>query len=615
MEAEIVTVPTASRLAGLPGQNGIRGESQMAAEVDIGTLVSEIREVHEHYPTWTQDNAFVQWFLQAFLVSDPEMAARSVTGVSHDKGVDGVYIDESLGQVSVLQGKLRQGPKPPLESRSDVIAFAQLARKLTESKHEFDAYLSGIDPSVGKLLTEARHRIQRRHFELRLYYVTTGRCSAPLKSEAESEVAQAGAVASISVMDRSDILSLLIDYLGGAAPPVPFLDLPIDSRGIVASDGVVQRYDRGSGIESWILSMSGRDLASLYGKAGDRLFARNIRGFLGDTAINDGMLTTLVREADHFWYFNNGVTLICDSARKTAERGQAVLRVTNPQVINGQQTTRVLYSAPTSHAKEAAVIVRVISVPRGGDSGQSRFEQLVSNIVAATNFQNHILVSDLRANDARQVHLQRELAKLKYQYLRKRQSKKEAKRLLGHQHWFWIKKDELAQLVAACEFDPFVVRSGKEGLFEPPHYDRIFDGRSIREYLSMYWVGRIVKYEGSGYPDRPYAKWYAMHFLWQHASPLLRSKVTADHFRTSCERSRWPAPLHAAADQVYRSLKEFYKLKRGRGPHAADVSNFFYRQNQHKAFETFWRGAKNARKARFRKLMKRFQSDLVTAIF
>lgn len=70
----------------------------MAARVDIGTLVREVSEVHEQFPTWTLDNAFVHWFLQAFLVPDPETAARSVTGVSHDKGCDGVYIDESLGQ-------------------------------------------------------------------------------------------------------------------------------------------------------------------------------------------------------------------------------------------------------------------------------------------------------------------------------------------------------------------------------------------------------------------------------------------------------------------------------------------------------------------------------------
>jgi hypothetical protein len=212
------------------------------------------------------------------------------------------------------------------------------------------------------------------------------------------------------------------------------------------------------------------------------------------------------------------------------------------------------------------------------------------------------------------VLLQRELAKLKYHYLRKRQTKKEAKRLLGNQHWFRIKKDELAQLVAACEFDPLIVRSGKEALFKQPHYDRIFDGRSIREYLSMYWLGRIVKYEGAGYPDRSYAKWYAMHFLWPYIDPLLRSKATCDQFRTWCEFGRWPASLHAATDQVYRGLMEFYRLKRGTGPRAVDISNFFYRLNQHTAFESFWRGPKNHRKVRFAKLMKKFQSELRAAV-
>jgi AIPR protein len=326
------------------------------------------------------------------------------------------------------------------------------------------------------------------------------------------------------------------------------------------------------------------------------------------------MAHTLSRAPDNFWYFNNGVTLVCDSARKTAERGQAILRVTNPQIINGQQTTRVLFGAPSSQAKEAAILVRVISVPPDGDKGQVRFEQLVSNIVAATNWQNAILASDLRANDARQVLLQRELAKIRYHFLRKRQTKREAKRLLGNQHWFWIKKDELAQVVAACDLDPFVVRSGKEGLFKPPHYDRIFDGRSVREYLSMYWMGRIVKYQGAGYPLRAYAKWHAMHFLWTHLRPLVRSKAAADHFRMSFERNRWPRSLHAATDQVYRGLIEFFKAKKGSGPHEVDVSNFFYRPHQHIAFQSYWAGSYNRRRTKFKKLMQHFESEMQEAI-
>lgn len=564
----------------------------MAARVDISTLISQIRELHDHFPKWTSDNAFVHWFLQAFLVADVELAARAVTGVSHDKGVDGIYLDESLRQAFLVQGKLHKGPKPPLESRNNVLSFASLAKKLTGPNPEFEAYLKKMDSLVASKLIEVRNRVLRRDFELNLYYVTTGACSGPLKAEAESDVAQANARASMTVLERQDILALLVDYLGGAAPPVPFLDLRVDPRGVTGSDGMIQRFDRETNIESWILTMSGKDLGELYTKAGDRLFARNIRGFLGDTAINDGMKVTLEDSPEKFWYFNNGVTIVCNSARKTSERAQAVLRVTNPQVINGQQTTRVLNRIRVS---KAAVVVRVISVPRTKKRQQSDFEQLVSSIVAATNWQNAIVPSDLRANDSRQVFLQREFAKLKYHYLRKRQTKGEARRILGTHYGYWIKMDELAQLVGACDLDPVVVRSGKQGLFKIPYYEEIFDGRPIQEYLSIYWLGRVIKSAGAGYPDRAYAKWHALHFLWREIAHILRSKSAASRFRTMSERRQLPRAFFQAAGETFRALEDFYRLERGKGPKAIDASNFFYRARQYKDFKSYWTSRQNRR--------------------
>jgi hypothetical protein len=579
----------------------------MSKRVDINTLKREVRELHDAYPHWTLDNAFVHWFVRAFLVADAELSARSVTGVSHDKGVDAIYIDEHSSKAFILQGKFHQGERPPQESRADVISFAQIARHITGTKTEYEAYASSIDPLVATKLSDVRNRVRQRRFTLHLYYVTTGQCSSPLKGEAESQVHQANGQAEISILDRGEVLTLLEDYLGGAAPPVPYLDLRIDARGIVGSDGVVQRFDQPSGIESWVLTMSGRDVGELYDKAGDRLFARNIRGFLGDTSINDGMKYTLQREPGHFWYFNNGVTIVCSSARKTAERGEAILRVSNPQVINGQQTTRTLH---TVRSRNAAVLVRVISIPRTPADGQERFEQLVSNIVAATNWQNPILPSDLRANDERQVVLERELAQFRYHYLRKRQTKREAKRQMGSQHWYRLKKDELAQVVAACECDPVVVRSGKEGLFKNPYYDRIFDGRPALEYLVAYWLGRAVKYYGSGYPNRNYAKWHVLHFLWSQISSMFRSRKVAEHFRKEYERNRWYRSLGRAIDQIYLGALDFFRKARGKGEKAVDISNFFYRPNQHTLLLAYWNGSSNRRRAHVRRHLERFAKDI-----
>ena len=105
--------------------------------------------------------------------------------------------------------------------------------------------------------------------------------------------------------------------------------------------------------------------------------------------------------------------------------------------------------------------MRVISVPRENEGDSGRFENLVSKIVAATNWQNAIRPSDLMANDRRQIEIERNLRKLKYYYLRKRQSKREARRHAGVRRANFVKKEELAQAVAACDLDPSIVREGK----------------------------------------------------------------------------------------------------------------------------------------------------------
>ena len=89
---------------------------------------------------------------------------------------------------------------------------------------------------------------------------------------------------------------LLRDYYDGVAPPVPSLDLEIESGGGVRTSGIFNRYDGKTDIEAWAFSMSDLAIAGLFERAGIRLFARNIRGFLGSTEINEGMKATLKDE-------------------------------------------------------------------------------------------------------------------------------------------------------------------------------------------------------------------------------------------------------------------------------------------------------------------------------
>jgi AIPR protein len=587
--------------------------ARTSGEVGLHDIREELRDLGSRFRSLSENDLFVLWFLLAYLVEDEDVAARGLVGCSGDKSVDAVVIDDRASSVFLIQGKFRLSINQKSEHRSDVVAFADLGAVLWGDRDNYRRFTDGLDPLVRARLDEARGRVQRRdRYKVHLLYVTTGSCSTPLEAEAKRIAIGAKGPTEFDVIDGRGVLGVFRDYLDGVAPPVRSLDLPVQASGRVSS-GVSSRFDPTSQIESWVFSMSGRDVAKLFRSTGVRLFARNIRGFLGGTGINQAMEATLTDRPEYFWYFNNGVTIVCSGAQEIRQRGRTVLRVNNPQVINGQQTTRVL-AAQAELSPSASVLTRVIQVPRGSQN-ENQFEELVSRIVEATNWQNQIKASDLVANDRRQVFIERELRKLGYQYLRKRQTNAEARAATGTRFRFLVRKEELAQAVAACLLDPYIVRQGKEGLFAEQHYTTVFNGTSGSHYLNRYWLMKRVSAASSGYPERAYAKWVVLHFMWSKVGREISSR--SDAFRAACEQPRHSEqllqPLHRAIDLAFLECLAYYRQNRGAGPKAVDVSAFFNRRNRHEEFATFWDDSESgsaARNKRFDSALARFVKQL-----
>lgn len=579
----------------------------------LSDLTREIHEWQERYPRLKDDELFVAWFLRAYVVDDESQSVAALSGGSGDKDADAVYLDEQNKIVFIVQSKYRKELWGKAESRSDVKSFAELAQDLCGDESLFKIRLKATSPKVRQLLHESRKRIQHG-YRLQLYYVTIGRVSKNVFDEARAVVRRYADKASIDLFDGGQVLVKLADYLDGVAPPIPSLDLPMEAGNGIISTGALNRKDNNTGIESWIFSMTANSVAECFEKTGVRLFARNVRGFLGSTEINSSMEATLEREPWNFWYYNNGITIVCDKAGIVPISGQNVLRVANPQVINGQQTTRMLH-AKGRDGKKASVVVRVFQVPREVGEEANTFDTLVSNIVQATNWQNAIRPSDLMSNDRRQIELERRLRKLNYQYIRKRQSKGEARRASGSTHVFIIKKDEIAQAVAACELDPAIVRMGKERLFEERWYSLVFPTGDPNYYLTRYWLTRATGNAARGYPERAYAKWVVTNFMWKQLRPYMASKVRAEIFRKENEKYVEPfTGLVRAVDRVYRAALQYYRSKRGKGDKAIDVSTFFQRRKLNLEFDKFWNSAANSHRGPFRKAWKKFEKEFTAAL-
>src|SRR5262249_47762551 len=158
-----------------------------------------------------------------------------------------------------------------------------------------------------------------------------------------------------------------------------------------------------------------------------------------------------------------------------------------------------------------------------------------------------------------------------------RMTKGEARRAAGARHLRLVKKEELAQAVAGGDLDPSVLREGKERLFEERWYAHVFPTGDPKYYLSRYWVFGGGGYRGGGYPERAYAKWVVLNFMWAVLDPLCRARAAAEAFRQVCERDDGDvvSPLLHAIDAVFKAALRFYRKKRGTGQTAIDVSTFF----------------------------------------
>jgi len=123
------------------------------------------------------------------------------------------------------------------------------------------------------------------------------------------------------------------------------------------------------------------------------LFEENIRSFLGYRAkANQRMRETLEnnQEAIYFPFMNNGITLICDELTIPTgpQDGKYVVPVTNPQIVNGLQTSVVLHKmfrSKKENLDNVFVNVRVY---------ETRDKSLLNKITDATNTQTPINYRD-----------------------------------------------------------------------------------------------------------------------------------------------------------------------------------------------------------------------------
>lgn len=312
--------------------------------------------------------------------------ADAITDGFKDNGIDIIFNDKINEVLYLGQSKWKNDGSGTF-SKSEVLSFFKGIKDLIScSFDEFNNKIQAKAEEIEALLDNGKYRIR---------FVITYTGDQPLGDEAKryidsqlSELNSTGELYSLEIVDQSTLHSYLAD--------------DYDQRSIDLKNLTIREWGY---IEEPIVSYYGYinidQLCELFLTHGNYLFAKNLRNFRGITEVNDQIKNTILKDPNNFWYFNNGITLLCDGIEKTLRNGNnrdyGVFDCYGISVINGAQTIGVaseLLKSGQKNVHEIRIQIRIISLQNINDS-----ETYSVQITKSSNTQNRVDSKDFAAMD------------------------------------------------------------------------------------------------------------------------------------------------------------------------------------------------------------------------
>ncbi len=353
--------------------------------------------------------AFVYLCVETMLDLDADEAFDCLTDGGGDFGVDALHITEEMdGEfgVTLFQGKYKKN----LEGNSN---FEQnsIEAMINAIRHIFDP-----STDLGAINDRLRVKVEQARSLIRDGLIPRVRaiaCNNGLKWNTDGQQSIDRAVLGDQVTWEHVNHDILIGILQSIKP--------VDETLRLTGKAMVEdmNYSR-----VCVGRMPVAEVAVLMKNHGEKLLERNIRRYLGlhGNRVNEGIRATLSSNTpENFYFFNNGITLVCDKFTYNAlQQGNFQIKVKNLQIVNGGQSCMTILKTAEELEKngktlpaQASVLIRLYELSSDNDD-------VVLQITHATNSQNPVDLKDLRANDARQQQLEQSIQNLGYSYRRKR---------------------------------------------------------------------------------------------------------------------------------------------------------------------------------------------------
>lgn len=417
----------------------------------IGEIISKSENRMQDY------HAFIYWFINTLYGYSEEQISKALCDGTHDRGIDACVIDNLEKTVTLIQSKYERQGNDRTQNESEVQLFSSIDNYF-ESSSSLENAIASANERTRSLLKEAYYRHDKERYFLEAIFITTHRRNVVIDKEVETTFKPHN-IDSLKVFYFDDMIAFYGETERNFLPMAPPFEL---------------RYEPGSAMlkkgdaKAWVFTVKAEEIRRLAMKYDiDVLFRKNVRNFLGRSETNKGISDTLKDENDNpnFWFYNNGVTILCREARNDSDNNS--IRLVDPQVINGCQT--VVSIKNFSGRCDADLLVRVIATTDN---------ELIGRVVLYQNSSNPVRKRDLKSNDPIQVRLHREFLKRRWFYeMKKGETFQEVTTRtpqLKNLCKASIDNRQLAKVIASVKLNPALAVGQGEDYYFGEKYEDIF---------------------------------------------------------------------------------------------------------------------------------------------
>ncbi|OEV27088.1 hypothetical protein AN219_23730 [Streptomyces nanshensis] len=391
---------------------------------------------------------------------EPERAARCVIDGFDDEGIDAIAVDTESPHVWIVQAKYSSAGTAGFDQQAMFSLNAGLDLLIKHGEyHRFNNRLQPLVDDLSAALANPGVRL-----------------TVILALAGEEGL-------SPNLQQRCTDLTREYNEINRDFMKVEVMRLP-DFVRVVRSDKRVELEARIEDLKvhrepfpAYHGTITADQIAAWHAKYRHRLFKRNIRHPLGLTPVNSEIVECLVKTPELFWYFHNGITVLCDTVPMMGPLGD--LRLDDASVVNGAQTVASIQEAHNrapEALEKASLGIRIIPLqgtPAGFDS----------KVTIATNTQNGVIQQDFRALDRIQERLRYGFQiSLDKQYVIKRGEK-----LRDSREGCDMAEAAMALACAHSDFRiSYRATSDSRRLWDNDTYFEIFNGRDARDAKNVW---------------------------------------------------------------------------------------------------------------------------------